>query len=160
MQCCISAHCAIVVSRDFHYIQMGTLEFVHDCKSPWCISACHAPLTPQCCVLQLLLDPVVYYTEPASPICCDHLAIAAVTANDTVTTAILVDLVGCWYILVACWSCCVPAHPSASCANCWCIMVYPSPSRYMVDCNTPCRVIPYPFICHWSWLLQPLLSIR
>ena len=53
-------------------------------------------------MLQLLLDPAVYYTEPGSPMCCDHLATAAATANDTVTTAILADLVDCWYILVAC----------------------------------------------------------
>ena len=60
-----------------------------------------APLTPRCSVLQLLLNPVGALQCTWIPYLYHSIAIAATTANDTVTTAMLVDFADSWYILVA-----------------------------------------------------------
>ena len=105
-QYCISPHFAIAVSRNFQYIQMWTIEFAQACNSPWCIFAYHAPLTPQWCVLQLLLDPVVCYAEPASPIllwsfcyCCYYRQLYSYYCNPCGSRLLLVHI-GCMLIMV------------------------------------------------------------
>ena len=80
-----------------------------------------APLTPRCSVLQLLLNPVGALQCTWIPYLYDSIAIAATTADDTVTTAM-------WHTN----SWCIPVHPSACWTNCWCIVVHPSPSVFIV----------------------------
>ena len=43
----------------------------------------------------------VHYSAPGSPIDIKSIATAAITTNDTVPTAMLMDFANCWYILVA-----------------------------------------------------------
>ena len=87
-------------STTMHYITsdssillllMSLLDLLHD-----------APLTPRCCVLQLLLNPVGALQCTWIPYLYNSIATTATTANDTVTTAMLVDFADCWYILVSC----------------------------------------------------------